>query len=661
MPNILPSSLPSGAEFRFGSHTDSPDMWDERNSRDTPTPHSFSALPRPSHENDSQPAMSHGSQSELQVDANANLGTSPFEDYIFPTLREYHGPIVAVINQHDTRQILQLPTLLSRRNIHRNISVMARRTHCIRNGGEAFSRPDFENMKVATRRLQRDIFPRELNLLDELLVNVVKNLALDTSEERSGLMKPVYRLWLEDYRLLLAYLYRQRQVANDGFLILGSSGSVSEWHNENDFEIIVENFLWQLDQAFDYEGQQAPRSIADTLTEESLAIAQRPAHGTHLRHSRPLQQSSSARTAIQSIQQSPVAHPLIHVSTPHHRVEAHSVESTTLEEQTRRFKGPANPGTTHLGLIPPHSSSSHQVILGPESPSISRNPFRTGNLYRGFASSMLSPRQGGGHMNPGNDGDGSSSGSSNSGRPPQYPPRNPRERGNNNPRPGANGPPDNGGNGFPGGGGGSGGPNGWPGGSAGDPTPNGAGHPGGHGGNLPGGRGGNPGGGGGDDSGPVQPIQAFNNNPFLYNYEPQFNWRLKYDTVPTWDGDADTIMRWLAKINDMARESWLVYTQLGRVVPKRLKGNAEIWYWSLPLDYRSEIEQHVCHLVIHSHGSILRVMVLSQRWLPKIGAVNDSQFGIVYILEGFTRYSCSVTLEVKTGVDYPSLSTQLSS
>ncbi|KAF8160460.1 hypothetical protein K438DRAFT_1985717 [Mycena galopus ATCC 62051] len=66
---------------------------------------------------------------------------------------------------------------------------------------------------------------------------------------------------------------------------------------------------------------------------------------------------------------------------------------------------------------------------------------------------------------------------------------------------------------------------------------------------------------------------------------------LKYDNVPTWDGNADTIVRWLLKINDIARESSTVFKQLGRVVPKRLTGEAEVWYWSLPMAYRSEIEQ----------------------------------------------------------------------
>ncbi|KAF8139138.1 hypothetical protein K438DRAFT_1533132, partial [Mycena galopus ATCC 62051] len=71
-----------------------------------------------------------------------------------------------------------------------------------------------------------------------------------------------------------------------------------------------------------------------------------------------------------------------------------------------------------------------------------------------------------------------------------------------------------------------------------------------------------------------------------------FDLKLKYDSVPKWDGNVDTIIRWMLKINDIARESQVVFQQLGRIVPKRLEGSAEIWYWSLPIKYRSEIEEN---------------------------------------------------------------------
>ncbi|KAF8202748.1 hypothetical protein K438DRAFT_1580944, partial [Mycena galopus ATCC 62051] len=74
--------------------------------------------------------------------------------------------------------------------------------------------------------------------------------------------------------------------------------------------------------------------------------------------------------------------------------------------------------------------------------------------------------------------------------------------------------------------------------------------------------------------------------------EAHFDVKLKYDSVPKWDGNVDTIIRWIMKVNNIARESATVFQQLGRAVPKRLEGDAEIWYWSLPIAYRSEIEKN---------------------------------------------------------------------
>ncbi|KAJ3711099.1 hypothetical protein DFJ43DRAFT_1009055, partial [Lentinula guzmanii] len=70
-----------------------------------------------------------------------------------------------------------------------------------------------------------------------------------------------------------------------------------------------------------------------------------------------------------------------------------------------------------------------------------------------------------------------------------------------------------------------------------------------------------------------------------------FDLKLKFDSVPEWDGNTDTIVRWLSKINDLAKTSPTIFKQLGSVVPKRLKGSAETWYYSLPLNYRNEAEQ----------------------------------------------------------------------
>lgn len=72
------------------------------------------------------------------------------------------------------------------------------------------------------------------------------------------------------------------------------------------------------------------------------------------------------------------------------------------------------------------------------------------------------------------------------------------------------------------------------------------------------------------------------------------------------------IMRWMLKINDIAQESELVFQQLGRVVHKRLEGAAEIWYWSLPIKYRVEIEENWDTL-----RKVFARYFLNRKWLDR--------------------------------------------
>ena len=74
--------------------------------------------------------------------------------------------------------------------------------------------------------------------------------------------------------------------------------------------------------------------------------------------------------------------------------------------------------------------------------------------------------------------------------------------------------------------------------------------------------------------------------------EPHFDLKLKFNNVPKWDGNTDTITRWFLKINTLAKLSPTVFKQLGTIVPKRFEGSAETWYWSLPISYRAKIEEN---------------------------------------------------------------------
>lgn len=73
-------------------------------------------------------------------------------------------------------------------------------------------------------------------------------------------------------------------------------------------------------------------------------------------------------------------------------------------------------------------------------------------------------------------------------------------------------------------------------------------------------------------------------------HEAHFDFKLKMDVVPTWDGDTSTLARWILRINSVAKKSTTVRRQLGMVVPQRLTGDAEVWYFSLPEDVHEDCE-----------------------------------------------------------------------
>ncbi|TFK33910.1 hypothetical protein BDQ12DRAFT_765496 [Crucibulum laeve] len=74
--------------------------------------------------------------------------------------------------------------------------------------------------------------------------------------------------------------------------------------------------------------------------------------------------------------------------------------------------------------------------------------------------------------------------------------------------------------------------------------------------------------------------------------QPQFDSKLKVDIIPTWDGTADDLGRWISKINRLSERSEMVFKQLGSLVPTRLTGSAETWYYSQGPEIRYEIEQN---------------------------------------------------------------------
>ena len=74
--------------------------------------------------------------------------------------------------------------------------------------------------------------------------------------------------------------------------------------------------------------------------------------------------------------------------------------------------------------------------------------------------------------------------------------------------------------------------------------------------------------------------------------EAYFDNKLRTDLVPEWDGNPDTLSHWITKINHLAQRSSTVYTQLGQIIPLRLRRNAEKWFFSLPVSNRMEASKN---------------------------------------------------------------------
>ena len=70
-----------------------------------------------------------------------------------------------------------------------------------------------------------------------------------------------------------------------------------------------------------------------------------------------------------------------------------------------------------------------------------------------------------------------------------------------------------------------------------------------------------------------------------------FDMKLKTEMVPTWDGNENTLARWLEKVGQLANTSPDIYKELGKVVPQRFTNSAETWYYSIPPQDRQTMEQ----------------------------------------------------------------------
>ena len=75
-------------------------------------------------------------------------------------------------------------------------------------------------------------------------------------------------------------------------------------------------------------------------------------------------------------------------------------------------------------------------------------------------------------------------------------------------------------------------------------------------------------------------------NPTPYHFDP----KLKTDDIPEWDGNPDTLLRWIKKVQEIANRSAYCHEQIGLLAPARFKGRADQWYRFLEPGYKQQIQ-----------------------------------------------------------------------
>ncbi len=84
------------------------------------------------------------------------------------------------------------------------------------------------------------------------------------------------------------------------------------------------------------------------------------------------------------------------------------------------------------------------------------------------------------------------------------------------------------------------------------------------------------------------------------------------DIVPTWDGNTESLARWILRLNDIAKKSPVVRQQLGMVIPQRLTGDAERWYYALPTEQREH-----CELDWENIRDAIGAFYMNRTWVEK--------------------------------------------
>ncbi|KAJ7226153.1 hypothetical protein GGX14DRAFT_386827 [Mycena pura] len=150
-----------------------------------------------------------------------------------------------------------------------------RRYSCLRAGATMFEKEHLRKVKVVTKRLALQVFPRELQLLEKVLSRAEAQNRLDS--DGMG-----FRLIDKEYQILQQVLFMLKLTAEDAFRMAGKTPpTLPSWGADddselfycmNDFEILavcfvaeVEHFLVQLSTYYDFVSRKPITQNADVL------------------------------------------------------------------------------------------------------------------------------------------------------------------------------------------------------------------------------------------------------------------------------------------------------------------------------------------------------------------------------------------------------------
>ena len=516
------------------------------------------------------PSDNHHNPNSERLDSTLSTNTPEVDDdgSSAPTFH-YQGPVDDQSFEQELGKTtkIQVSTFDPIYRIRRVKSLDDRRIDALEAGANGLDKLPLFHAKVLSKRLTYDVFLEETRLLDKVLTEVRYAF---TSED-----SVIFTVDPKPFCKLLKRLVALRKKAQDSILVAGMAipetpiwgrdGDIGKFHNKGDFEILgicfraeVENFLWRLQERFDFSSSishSAPTEEIDYDSQQpktNTSTAGSPRAGANRHH------QGAPDEGTPTVRERP---PVSSIPGGYSQVRQKQAASM-YGGKDRKEKRPTYPPAPE---IPKHTpvlnaifeqlgDSFFKVAGGEQAGELNASPSRVGERDREQPPHLDQHRRDRG-IDRENDYQSDASKYSSASRQP----RDHQGRRNRDHPGDPDGSDDDG-----------------------DNDNN------------------------GDRRRPVRlPRGSPGDRNALRNRlegsapktrsaasEPHFDLKLKFDNVPKWDGNTDTIARWFLKVNALAKLSSTVFEQLGTVVPKRLEGSAETWYWSLPIAYRSRIEEN---------------------------------------------------------------------